>query len=389
MSDTKLDVAIISSLTGGLSHYCAHLAGPLSKTTNLKFITYPQIDASGTVVKQITDSFVRRYIKWPRFDIDENNPQSIIGIVDYLKERNVKVVNIHIATTVKRKINYFTTFISYTKKVSNIKFVFTLHDVLPFDDDKKIVRLLEMFYALADHYTVGNEAEKEKLIQYFKINPNKITIIPHGIYDLFDRNLYSQQIARGYLGLPKDKKIILFFGFLREYKGLDYLIKAASILSKQRDDFIVYVASGVKFASKELVESTLTLIQKNKVQDIFEINLNYLETLDIEAVFKASDIVALPYTHASQSGVMMMAFGFKKPVIISDSFYDKNWIDKKAGLVAKTKNPESLAEKINELLSNGKMTSYGQFGFDYAMKHFKWETIANSYHEVFKKTLSR
>lgn len=385
-----LKVAVISSLTGGLGHYCAHLSAPLSQHCNLKFITYPQLDLSGSVVKQITDSFVRQYIKWPRFDIDESNPQSIIQINDYLKAKEIGVVNVHIGTTIKRKINYFTTFILYCKRTNNKKFVFTLHDVLPFDEDKRLTKILKVFYSLADFFTVGNNSEKNKLIKYFNISESKIEVIPHGIYNLFDRKLFTQPMARGYLGLPKDKKILLFFGFLREYKGFDYLIKAAKILSKKNDDFLVYVASGIKYASKDLIESNLKLIQKLKLQDRFILNLNYLDTVDIEVVFKASDLVILPYTHASQSGVMMMSFGFKKPVIITETFHDREWVNHKAGLVAKTSNAESLAEKITKLINDDdKLKSYGEFGYQYASTHFNWKDIAKKYYQAFRKTASK
>src|SRR3989344_4287599 len=173
----KQKVAIISSLTGGLGHYCAHLAKPLSQHCDLKFITYPQVDLSGAVTNQITDSFVKRLIKWPRFDLRESDPLSIVEIISYLRERKYQVVNIHIATTVKRKIYYFTTFLQYAKSLNHIKFVFTLHDVLPFDEDKKLTPLLKSFYKLADYYTVGNELEKERLQRHFKVPADKITVI--------------------------------------------------------------------------------------------------------------------------------------------------------------------------------------------------------------------
>lgn len=381
-------VAIISSLTGGLGHYCAHLSRPLSEYCLPKFITYPQIDLSGTVTKEITDSFVKRYIKWPRFDLDDNNVQSIIDISEYLKARDINLINIHIATTVKRKIMYFMTFLLYLKKVNKAKFVFTLHDVLPFEEDRKFLKLLKSFYELADFFTVGNESEKEKLMRYFKIPETKIKIIHHGIYNLFDRNLYTQQMARSYLELPKDKKIVLFFGFLREYKGFDYLIKASKIIQKKNEHFVIYVASGLKYASKDIVEKNLRLINKLNLQEKFILNLTYLDALDLEAVFKATDIVALPYTHASQSGVMMMAFGFKKPVVITDQFYDKKWVDGKAGLVAKSKDSQSLADKITELMNDDeKIKSFGQYGFDFSMKNYNWETIAKQYFEVYKKIM--
>ncbi|MCS6956703.1 MAG: glycosyltransferase [Patescibacteria group bacterium] len=382
--DKNLKVAIISSLTGGLGHYCAHLATPLSNYCNLKFITYPQIDLSGTVVKEITDSFIKKYIKWPRFDLDENNPKTIVDITHYLKDRNFNIINLHIGTTVKRKINYFTTLILYAKKINNIKFVFTVHDVFPFDEDIKLNKLFKIFYSLGDYFTVGNEKEKRKLIKYFNIDSSKIKIIPHGIYNLFDQNLYNKKLSRGYLGIPYNKKVILFFGFLREYKGFDYLIKASKILVKKDNSFLVYVASGLKYASKELVQKNLQLLHKLNLQDHFMLNLNYLDTPDIEAVFKSADVVVLPYTHVSQSGVLMMALGFKKPVVITDVFFEKNWIDKKAGFVAKTKDYESLADKIYTLINNESLLKkFGYFGYNYALKKFNWETSAKKFYKVF------
>ncbi|CAN5120917.1 glycosyltransferase [soil metagenome] len=381
-------VAIISSLSGGLGHYCAHLVGPLSKLATLKFITYPQIDLSGIPVKFITDSFVKQHIRRARFDLDEQNPVSIVQIEEYLKSRDINVINIHIGTTVKRKIEYFTTFFLYIKQFTKIKIVYTMHDVLPFDEDKKLVKMLKVFYSLADSFTVGNEAEKQKLMRFFQIPETKITVIPHGIYNLFDRKLYNKQMARDYLDIAKDKKVILFFGWLREYKGLEYLIKATRILAKKQNNVIVYVASGLKYASKDSVEKYLKLINKYKLQDNFMLNLKYLDTLDLEAVFKAADVVALPYTNASQSGVMQMSFGFKKPVIITDVFYEKTWINGKAGYVAKAKDPESIADKLTEIFSNDeRLVAMGEYGYTYASEKYNWENIAEQYNNAYLKTL--
>lgn len=390
MTDTITPkVAIVSSLTGGLGHYCAHLANPLSKYCYIKFITYPQVDLTGAVVKQITDSFVRRYIKWPRFDLDEANPLSVVSINEYLAAKGVNIINIHVGTTVKRKINYFIALCVYAKRLNSKKLIFTLHDVLPLEDDKKLIKLLKVFYSLADYFTVGNDSEKRKLVKYFEISESKIEIIHHGIYNLFDRNLYTQAMARGYLDIPRKKKVILFFGFLREYKGLDYLIKAASILSKKpENNFLVYVASALKYAPRDLVERCLTLINKLNLQEKFVLNLNYLDSLDIEAIFKACDVVVLPYTYVSQSGVLNMAMGFKKPVIITDVFYDKKWIENKVGIVAKNKDPQSLAQNIQILFRNDRLRKkYGEFGFNYGSKHFNWDNVAKKYANVYHKVI--
>lgn len=381
-------VAIISSLIGGLGHYCSHLAGPLSQYCQLKFITYPQVDLTGVVVPQLTDPFVRDYIKWPRFDLDEANPSTIVNINSYLQEKKFKIVNLHVGTTVKQKIIYFTTFLTYSKMIGRFKIIFSLQDVLPFEDSHSLKKILNMFYGLPDSFVVGNELEKEKLQKYFNVSEKKIHIIYHGIYNLFDKNHFTQKLARSYLGIPENKKVVLFFGFLRDYKGVEYLIRAANRLRKSEPNLCIYVASALKYSSPELVNKYLYLIKKLKEEDIFMLNFKYLESRDIEPVFKAADIVALPYTKVSQSGVLMMAMGFKKPVVITDIFYEKKWVKNLAGLVAKVNDPDNLADKLLQLLRNKSLASqYGNNGYRYASSNFSWQKIAQQYYQTYSKLI--
>lgn len=383
-------IAIISSPNAGLGHYAAHLIGPLSKYYDTKFLTYPQTDLLGTVTNQFTDSFMKRYIKWPRFDVIDSEPQSIVKIGEYLRSRNIQLVNIHIGTTLKQKINYFMSFVTYCKKRNGTKFVFSLHDVLPWNHDIRMISLLKVFYSLTDHFIIGNNKEYLKLKRYFSFPDEKISIIKHGIYDLFDNDLYNSKVARYLLNIPQDKTVLLFFGFLKEFKGFEYLIKAVHILIKKNPNIIVYVASGLKYAPKELVQKCLTLIHKLQLDEYFLLNLNYLDANDIEAVFKASNISILPYTNASQSGVLMMSIGFKKPVVITDVFAEKEWINKFAGLIAKKRNPEDLAKKIEILIKSPEIAlEYGMNGFTYGKKHLNWEAIAKKYSDVFTEVLSK
>ena len=381
-----LKVAILSSLVGGLGHYCSHLAGPLSQYCQLKFITYPQVDLSGVVVPQLTDPFVRDYIKWPRFDLDETNPSTIVNINSYLKERDYKIVNLHVGTTVKQKIIYFTTFLTYSKMIGGFKVIFSLHDVLPFEESKSLKKILTMFYGLADSFIVGNELEKEKLQKYFNVSEKKIHIIYHGIYNLFDKNHFTKNLSRSYLGIPENKKVVLFFGFLRDHKGMDTLIRAAKKMKKVEPNLCIYVASALKYSSPDLINQYLYLIKKMQLEDVFMLNLKYLESRDIEPVFKAADVVALPYGKVSQSGVLMMAMGFKKPVVITDVFYEKKWVKDLAGLVAKAKDSDSVADKLLQLLRQQSLASqYGNDGYRYASNNFSWQKTAHQYFQIYSK----
>ena len=381
-----LKVAILSSLVGGLGHYCSHLAGPLSQYCQLKFITYPQVDLSGVVVPQLTDPFVRDYIKWPRFDLDETNPSTIVNINSYLKERDYKIVNLHVGTTVKQKIIYFTTFLTYSKMIGGFKVIFSLHDVLPFEESKSLKKILTMFYGLADSFIVGNELEKEKLQKYFNVSEKKIHIIYHGIYNLFDKNHFTKNLSRSYLGIPENKKVVLFFGFLRDHKGMDTLIRAAKKMKKVEPNLCIYVASALKYSSPDLINQYLYLIKKMQLEDVFMLNLKYLESRDIEPVFKAADVVALPYGKVSQSGVLMMAMGFKKPVVITDVFYEKKWVKDLAGLVAKAKDSDSVADKLLQLLHQQSLANqYGNNGYRYASNNFSWQKAAQQYFQIYSK----
>lgn len=382
----KLKVAIISSPNAGLGHYTAHLFGPLSQYCELKFLTYPQIDLLGSVIYQFTDNFMKRYIKWPRFSLNDSEPQSIVNTASYLHSHDINIVNIHIGTTIKQKINYFMALTQYCKTVYKTKFVFTLHDALPWDNDKRMINLLDVFYRQADYIIVGNKREYQKCVDNFNLNNKKIAVIKHGIYNLFDNDLYDKKIARILLNIPQNKTVLLFFGFLKEFKGLEYLIEAMHILKKEKQNVIAYIASALKYAPKNLVSNTLSKIHQLELNEDFILNLNYLDTNDIEAVFKASDISIMPYTNASQSGVLMMSIGFKKPVIISDVFAEKEWVDKKAGLIFKTKNAKDLAKKIKLMMADkNKYDEYGEYGYRYGMKNLNWKDIAKKYYGIYSK----
>ena len=83
-----------------------------------------------------------------------------------------------------------------------------------------------------------------------------------------------------------------------------------------------------------------------------------------------------------------MATGFARPSVITDIFYDRKWVDGKAGLVAERGNYQDLAKKLTYLLDNpDKAYEMGKFGYDYAMQHFNWDTLAEKYASVYSKVI--
>jgi len=259
---------------------------------------------------------------------------------------------------------------------------------MPFESFYIDPAALELLYSCVDHYVVGNESEKNKLQLYFQVPKEKITIIEHGPYVLFDEKKYDKVSARKHLNIPQNKKVILFFGNLRPHKGLKYLIKSFNKVLKQVPDAWLYISSDLKYSPQ--LNDLLQRVEKSGVGNKIQIIKKYVPSYEIEPIFKAADVVVMPYTMVSQSGILNLAYAFKKPSVVTDIFPDASAIDRKFGRVAKAEDAESLTECLVDLLEeNPKVLSVmGKAGYEYAMKQASWDKAAESLYDITKK-LSR
>ena len=115
-------------------------------------------------------------------------------------------------------------------------------------------------------------------------------------------------------GIAPEKKILLFFGFVREYKGLRHIIKAMPEIVKYDSNIELWVVG--EFRDDK--ESYMELIKKGGAESNIKIVDGYIPDNEIEKYFASCDIVVLPYESATQSGIVQMAYGFDKPVIVTD-----------------------------------------------------------------------
>lgn len=132
----------------------------------------------------------------------------------------------------------------------------------------------------------------------------------HPPYDVFSRQPMAQAEARAKLGLREDEKVLLFFGFVRRYKGLRHLIKALPAVREHLPAKLLVVG---EFWEDE--RSYRELIQQLGLDDAVELHNTYVPNEAMSVYFSASDVVMLPYLEATQSGVVQVAMGFEKPMI--------------------------------------------------------------------------
>ncbi|MSQ38035.1 MAG: glycosyltransferase [Chitinophagaceae bacterium] len=154
----------------------------------------------------------------------------------------------------------------------------------------------------------------EKVNQDLKTFTHKPSVnIVHPIYDNFG-DIVSKEESRKHLGLPVHEKIILFFGFIRKYKGLDLLLEAMNN-SSIREANIKLLIAGEFYDNKEEYES---IISKYNLANALYLRTQFIDNSEVKYYLGASDFVIQPYKHATQSGVTPLAYHFEKPMLVTN-----------------------------------------------------------------------
>ncbi len=182
-------------------------------------------------------------------------------------------------------------------------------------------------------------------LDLFSTKNKKKQFIPHPLYDNFGE-IISKKQALERLNLDQEYTYILFFGFIRKYKGLDLLIEAMKSISNPKIKLIV---AGEFYEDSR---SYLQLINDSKVSDKIILKTNFITDSEVKYYFSASDLVVQPYKSATQSGVTPLAYHFETPMIVTNVGGLTGMVPNgKVGLIAEP-NPISIAEKINEFFQN-------------------------------------
>ena len=177
--------------------------------------------------------------------------------------------------------------------------------------------------------------------------------IDHPLYDHFGKQLDRDE-ACAKLGIDPSKKIILFFGFIRDYKGLDILLDATASLS---DDYCVVVAGEVYGSFEKYEQQIIKLGIQNKLK-LFN---QYIGDQEVPLYFSAADVCVLPYKSATQSGITSIAMHFNLPIIATDTGGLKELVQhEKTGLIVDQPDAVLLSESIKRYFDEGMKQAFAQ-----------------------------
>lgn len=195
-----------------------------------------------------------------------------------------------------------------------IRVVMTVHNVLPHEPRSFDKTLYSLYYRLADALILHSEQNRCQLLEMVpKLDKRWLHVVELGNYEHFRDLELDRQTARRQLGLPPQAQVVLFFGALRPYKGVDLLIEAVGPVRRACPAALFVVAGHVLVGEGAQYERQAAALGLRS-EDL-ELRFSYLSTAHAVAYVCASDLVVLPYREISQSAVLLWAYSFGRPVL--------------------------------------------------------------------------
>jgi glycosyltransferase involved in cell wall biosynthesis len=259
------------------------------------------------------------------------------------------------------------TILRKVKKNKKTKIIAITDNVLPY------------FLASCDAFVTMSDAVLQDLRQFEKTKPAKRVI--HPLYDNFGE-IITKDSARKILAdklqinIGSGEKIILFFGFIRKYKGLDILLRAMAEPGMKESGIRLLVA-GEFYEDNTIYHS---LIKSLKIEDQLILKTDFIPDSEVQYYLCASDAVIQPYRHATQSGVTPLAYHFEKPMIVSNvGSFAEHVLHEQTGLVCEPR-PRELSEAILRFYQLGEEFFIPHLRIE--KKKYSWKTLVDTIFEL-------
>jgi glycosyltransferase involved in cell wall biosynthesis len=234
------------------------------------------------------------------------------------------------------------------KKNNHTRIICIADNIFPHEKIPGEKILTKYFIKPVDGFITMSEKVLSDLHQFSKNKPAQF--IPHPLYDNFGE-IISKEEAREKLRISSDDKVILFFGFIRKYKGLDILLNAIKLLNSESKIENLKLLIAGEFYDDE--KNYLQLLNDPGIKNHLILHTHFISNSEVKYYLCAADCVVQPYRSATQSGVTPLAYYFEVPMIVTNVGGLPSLVpDKKVGLIAEP-NAENIAHKIAEYFELG------------------------------------
>lgn len=327
---------------GGIAHYTSLMAKSLSRDNEVRVFSfkmqYPKMLYSGE--QKEYGSTIFRYDDVV-YNINTLNPLNWIRIREEINKYKPDLIivqwwHIYFAPVyqgILRRINQKT------------PVIFICHNIFPHEGASFFARFLTKTTLVhASGMIVHSDSEADSLKEVLDDVKFRIAMIP--TFNVFKRNNVSVADARKLLGISENTHVLLFFGFIRKYKGLKYLIDAMPQITKNHADTELIIVG--EFFDNDR-DDYCELIEKTGCSRKIRLVEGYLPDEEVEPYFAACDVLVLPYISATQSGIVQIAYSFEKPVIATRvGGLPDVVVDGKTGYIIEPEDTNAIVEAVKK-----------------------------------------
>lgn len=281
--------------------------------------------------------------------INSINPLNWVSVGNQIKNEKADIVVVRYWLPVMGPA--LGTILRMVKKNNHSKIICIADNIIPHEKRPGDHAFTRYFIKSCNSFITMSEKVLGDLRKFETIKP--AALVQHPLYDNFGE-IISKEQARKFLNIPADKRVVLFFGFIRKYKGLDLLLQAMKILKDsallQQTEAPLLLVAGEFYEDEKDYQD---LVEKLGIQDILLLKTHFISDSEVKYYLCAADVLVQPYRNATQSGVTPLAYYFEKPMIVTNVGGLPSLVPhEKCGIVAEAE-PESIAEAVERFYELG------------------------------------
>lgn len=371
----------------GISAYTIRVANALSASNDVSVLLLrdmlPRLLYPGKYNVDRLDHSVTFLPGIKTFDgLDWNSPSSWIGACRFLKQERPDVIIMQWWTSAVAHLELFLALVNRWKIKSGL--ILEMHEVLdPLETRSSPLRLYSrvagrMIMNGGAAFIVHSAHVREQAIRAYHLKEDRVFVIPHGVYDSYFRE-NVREAARKELGISSEFAL-LYFGMIRRYKGLPCLMEAFDRLppSVAEDSRLIIV--GEDWGDEKGLDA---LVRSSPYNQRIIFRPKFVPEFAVSSYFSAADVVVLPYTRTSGSGVASLAMAYGKPVIVSDLEDTRDALEDYGGAVfVQACDSASLAACIVDVYTQQRTYRVSSYAVP---SRLTWPCIVSQYAEIVEK----
>ena len=262
---------------------------------------------------------------------------------------------------------------------TDLRVIYILDNVIPHEKRPGDRFLTRLAFRWVDGFIVQSEVVRQDLLKWFpEAKDRQVIYVPHPIYDAYSGAEMDRDEARARLSRPTSEKLLLFFGLVRHYKGLDTLLEAIPEVLRSLSDLHLLVVG--EFYEPE--QNYRQLIEKLGIGSHVSLINQYIPNEEVSLYFRAADLLVLPYRSATQSGVIQVAHHFGLPVISTSVGGLPEVIrEGETGYLVEPENPARLAQAITDFFAYSNQEALKK-GLEVAKNRFSWDGMVQAIEDL-------